>query len=665
MNTELLRLFKGYQGAKSEGVNEKALTYGLLISNAAPAEVVDEAIKMYGIDGNLWNQTFHKDWKTVAETPIETLILQQLVHYITTYGFEALGIYNEANVYVPAEALNVPELKTEGVRLTAIVALSDEEITAKLMTLLSSGIALSEQTVKDIKVLSDFVDRERFDEIANREVRNFFYEKYNIMPKDPEAFLRYLMYRTTGATLKIQNVATYQALAYADKELVLNMLQAYGDYARLSSIFLRNKNLFLALKTKPVEGETRTKTAKAINAIINKLRKLAVENHKALKPALLDSLSYRSDYSDDELNAALDKVTVFRAIRVMNMLAYRLNGNKNIVYRVRNGKSYVSQIPERDNEAALRNAHAVVMKHIADSVAKNVSGKTVYIPAGFTYMVPASEKQFVNNVPEGSYYELPDGDDLVFATHWVNLEKDPTWQSSSWYGGVTDAGRVDLDMRMMNNSSNFGWNASYRSGADILFSGDMTNAPAPNGATEAIYVSHTVRNNSFVITLNDFTCHGVDVPYEFIIAKCNKKETFGSNYVIDPNNIVTKFNLKITPDKHQVTLGMVKADEKTKRFYFNDYAVGRSGAVSRQDKYTMGALSYMNTYAEVQMDLAKLLTMAGAKLVDAPTYVEKEPEAYIDEEGKPQIRFVEKTKPVDINLSIEALTKDSIIELFR
>ena len=111
MKAEILRLFKGFLGEKSDTINEKALAYGLVIPATASEDVVNEAIKQYGKDGDLWNQTFHKSWDKVANAPIMQLILEQLIHYFTTYGFEDLGIYDSDLVYIPHEKLEIPELK--------------------------------------------------------------------------------------------------------------------------------------------------------------------------------------------------------------------------------------------------------------------------------------------------------------------------------------------------------------------------------------------------------------------------------------------------------------------------------------------------------------------------------------------------------------------------
>lgn len=152
---------------------------------------------------------------------------------------------------------------------------------------------------------------------------------------------------------------------------------------------------------------------------------------------------------------------------------------------------------------------------MVDRISTNVKGKYIYIPNNITYAAPTSEKQFNGNIPAGSYIEVPRIDDLVYGVHWTNLPGDGKYQSRGFYGEIKPNGeeRVDLDLKQMNKNEVFGWDASYRSSAsDILFSGDITDAPAPTGATELFYVGRNYGHGAFLITLNMFTSNTKDVP---------------------------------------------------------------------------------------------------------------------------------------------------------
>lgn len=662
MKKEVLRLFKSYLGEKSEFLWEDGLKYGLLIPDTADKEIVDEAIKQYGKDGKKWNETFHKDFEIVKNAPIEDLIAQQIIHYITTYGFESLGLYDSDLVYIPNEKLEIPGLdKDSGVEFITIKPITENELTEKLMVLLTSGIALSEQTIKDIMVLSDYVDKDRFDEISNREIKTALYDKYNIMPRNPEEFLRFLIFKTTGNTLKIQDDNTINFIKDCDKKMAFKMLKSYIDntpngYSKLSSIFLRNKNLFLAFKNKDDNKE--------INTIINKLRKLAIKNHKPLKKNILDCLTDENvDINLASLQEELDNITIFREIRIINGILYRLKGTENIVYRIRNGKSYVKKLndPKTKYIERLEYLYKIIYNHLRNRISLKVKDKIIYIPDNITYAAPTSEKQFNGNIPEGSYLEIPRGEDLVYGVHWANILNGVN-QESSYYGEMSRRGseeRVDLDLKQMNKSEIFGWDASYRSkSGNILFSGDVTDAPNPNGATELFYVDKNYGYGAFLITLNMFTGNSQDVPFEFVIAKGDGTD-IRKNYVINPNNILEKIDMIIKKSERQMVVGFISIGE-TIKFYFNDFSAGASVRTSRQDDITLGAFDYLQAYSKVQLKLNDLLKDSGAKIINEPTY--KKLIVTIDEEGN-EISQEEKEVPVDIDLSTSAITKETLIDL--
>lgn len=668
MKKETLRLFKGYLGEKTNNINEKALKYGLLIPASANEEVVDLSIQMYGKDGEKWNQTFHKDFEIVKNAPIEDLIAQQMIHYITTYGFESLGMYDSDLVYIPRERLEIPELDLENIEFITIKPLTSDELTEKLMTLVTSGIALSERTVEDVKALSDFIDKNRFDEVSNREIKTYLYDKYNIMPKNPDDFLRYMLFKLTGNTLKIQSVDMLYQVRRSDKNKALKMLESYlineDRYKKLSSIFLRNKQLFLALKVKK-EDTAYSDIKVRMNRIINKLRKMSIYNHKPLPKNILDNLTNKDiSVNYDDLVKELDKITIFREMRILNGIRYRLFGNDNIVYRIRNGKSYVSTLPGKTFEYInkLTGLYKFIMNHLISRLSDKVKGKTIYIPENVIYAVPTSEKQFFGDIPEGSYIEVPRNDNIVYGVHWKNIKDGKPTCVRRFYGEeVLPQGeeRVDLDLKQMNKSDVFGWDASYRSSkSDILFSGDITNAQLPDGATELFYVGQNVGNVAFLVTLNMFTNNSQDVPFEFVIANATHRPENVSRYALDPNNILYKMDAIIKNMERQKTLGLITISD-TIRFYFNEFSLGNSVATSRRDDITMGAFDYLNTYGKTQLKLNELLKDSGAIIVNEPTIKTK---VIKNVDGNEVSEIID--TPVDLDLSLESITKDTIIDLF-
>lgn len=629
MEKELLRLFKCYLGnGKFSSCNEEALKYGIIISKNARESVIKEAIGMYGKDGFKWNQTFHKSFSTVRDSSIETLVIQQIVHYITTYGFESLGIYSEDTVYIPKESLDVPSLTLDDdIKLINIMPKTEDEIHDLILNLVQSGIALSKQTVNDIINISDFIKDVNIDNIKNREIKIALYDKYDKVPERPEDFLRYMIYKLTGSTLKIQDRKTIEALKASNVTDRCNLLNRYlsneTKWCELSSIFLRNKNLFLALKSKGKADNSR-----CLNNIINTLRKYANKNHVPMKDNVIDNVTNIGIEIDNlELYKSFDHVSIFRIIRIINALSYRCNSNNDsIVYKIRNGKSYATTIDTTNvaNKIQLCDRSWVLRTCLIDRLESKLKGKKVYIPSNVVYTVPTSEKQFNGNFPNGSYITIPrDDSNLVYGVHWNNMRKE----------------RIDLDLHQSNSNESFGWDSIYRnSSRDILFSGDVTDAPLPNGATELFYVGRDCKDLVYSVSLNFFNHYDTEVPFEFIIAKADDQQ-INENYVIDPNNILTKIDMTITGESPNKNIGLITLDDENINFYFNDITCGNRRTFKNDDVYK-NTLAYMQNVAKTQLRLNDLLKWCGCELVD--------------EEHKDE---------ADIDLSSEVLTKETLISL--
>ena len=141
---------------------------------------------------------------------------------------------------------------------------------------------------------------------------------------------------------------------------------------------------------------------------------------------------------------------------------------------------------------------------LASRIKNKLKDKIVYIPENVVYTLPQSEKQFNGNIPEGSYIEVKKDDDMLVGVHWKNFEDE----------------RIDLDLHMQNKSEQYGWNTSYRSKSEnFYFSGDVTDAVLPKGATEVFYIGKSCENKAFLLTLNDYTRNKRDIPYDLIFAK--------------------------------------------------------------------------------------------------------------------------------------------------
>jgi hypothetical protein len=622
-----IRLFKALpvenkQGKRDEDVLKQTISRGFLFApevlyhypdTAQLIELVDNA---YGRSPEQLNQTFHKSWAKVRDASIEQLVAEQIFHYFTTYGFDSLGIFDQDTVSIPSEQLNIPELK-EGIQLVVIRGYTRSELQEKLLWLLSSGVALHEETVRDVLDIARFVglSDEQIDRIRNKEVMAALYDALGRVPANPTEFLRYVVYRATNKTLLIKNQASITAIKERDN---LDLLDAFARYeqefglARLAEIFYRFKPLFLAFRTNSQLKQT-----------INKIRRLAEHHHQPMPEDTLNVVTARLRQKqhplDDQFFHALETASPFRKIRLAYALKFRTTNADSIVYRIRNGKSYATAF-DFSNQAGTQEAYEVVLESLTRDIAQQVEGLNIFIPEGITYGLPATEKQFTGNLPSGTSVALTQ--DMVVGIHWENVS----------------GNRIDLDLSLISpESGKIGWDGGYRSGEkDILFSGDMTDAPPPQGASELFSLSHQARG-VFILTVNYFNYHPTrDVPFKILVAH-ERPVHPTTHYTVNSNNIVALS--RSTMKAKQKTLGILVADASGCTFSFAESDLGSSQS-ARGGGYTEQARKYLLNYYTHSIALNEILVAAGAKLVGSAT-------------------------EADIDLSPESIDKTTILNLLQ
>lgn len=603
----------------------------------------DELIKLveevFGITGEKVNASFHKSWKKVKEADIEQLVIEQIAHYLTTYGkkdpagymfqkmhlenwkvdnlgekvisledLDADKITDKDYIYIPKEALNIPEIDIDEIKLVVIKGYTKQELKDKLLKLLNSGIALGEDTIANVTDVALFVDLDESDikVIRNKEVRVILYNYFNMTPNDPVEFLRYAVYVATDETLLIKSKELINKIREC-KNIRLIRIFKEGNWKRIAEIFYRFKPIFLAFRTN-----------QKLKSIINKIRKLAIDCHKPMPEDYLNEITAKIKKGKiidlNKLESELKRVNTFRKIRLAYALKFRTKDVDSILYRIRNGKAYATDFYFGDKERA-KNILDVVLDSIVKDMKKNVKDKKIYIPDYINYSLPATEKQFTGNFPSGTYISIPQ--DMIVGIHWENVRNNV----------------VDLDLSLISPRGKYGWDGCYRDDErSILFSGDITNAP--QGATELFYVKKQLKDG-FILFLNYYNYNSeVKVPFKIIIAK-EKAKDFGENYMVDPNSIVLVVQSEIS--QKQKILGLLITTMNESRFYFAETSIGIS-ITSSNSKFAENSRKYLMSFYQNSIELRDVLSKAGAKLVD-------------DKDES------------DIDLSPESLEKDSILNL--
>ena len=209
---------------------------------------------------------------------------------------------------------------------------------------------------------------------------------------------------------------------------------------------------------------------------------------------------------------------------------------------------------------------------------------------------------------------------MIVGIHWENVKRN----------------RIDLDLSTISASGKFGWDGSYRNDeGSILFSGDITDAPKPKGASELFYVKRQLKE-SFIMMLNYYNYdEEIKVPFKIIVAK-EKVKDFRDNYMVNPNNVVLVVQSEIS--KRQKILGLLVTMTKESRFYFVETSIGNS-ITARNSEVAENSRKYLMNFYQNSIELEDVLLRAGAFLTN------------------------DKEADFDIDLSPENLERDTILNL--
>jgi hypothetical protein len=238
-------------------------------------------------------------------------------------------------------------------------------------------------------------------------------------------------------------------------------------------------------------------------------------------------------------------------------------------------------------------ALTIVLGAIADAIRERVSGKQFYLPAHVQYALPATEKQFTGHLPTGTSVAVPQ--DLLVGIHWQNTAK-----------------RVDLDLSTIGASGKIGWDAAYRTGdRRVLFSGDMTDAPPPHGATELFYLKAGDQEPR-ILFVNYFNREEGDAVECRLLVAQEESANFGKNYMVDVSKLVATATL--TVNQKQTILGLLAQVDGVQRVYLAQVSVGNSITATKK-QHTTAAREYLVRTLINAIDLRDLLHLAGAIVV--------------------------------------------------
>jgi hypothetical protein len=573
------------------------------------------------------NATFYKEWQDVVSKSRLELLLDQLLHYATTYGELEEGREPEGNGYVP----NSDPMPDAFRKMQVLEPISEDELAEKCMEVVKSGIALKERTMKD---MTDFWYEKKgsklskddlsnlISEIKNREATVYLSDKAGVLPADEFGMLRTLVFKYSGSPMVIKSRKALQDIKYGtslfedERRKAKSPLLSLTDrqLERLSRIFLRFKPIFLAMKT--------ASTA----SVINKLRRLAAKNHRPMKPGFWENL-LSSKATVSEVRDRLPELDPWRKIRIMMLLKSRMARKpEDSMYIIRNGKMFVRKgyAPKYDQDR-LSQLYFAFEESLVDSIRNKAC--TVRFPENYEIALPTSEKNFVGNFPYGTSFRLTS--DNIVGVYWRN----------EW-------GTRDYDLSMVSiDGGKIGWNAAYYGfgrgysgdGSKVVYSGDMTNANPE--AVELLYIAKSCPDG--IVKLNKFNGDD-DSKFRFFFANDKFDRSWPKGRMVDPDKI--KFDVMVDfQGQGEKSIGVILND----RFTLMDLGTAR-GRVSVGGKYAENVIEGIKARAEGFVPLKEILLRAGFTVWD--------PEKAVDPENPEKV--------VEPGLDLTKLEKDTLIKLF-
>ena len=497
---ESLKLFKkeipNYSFLDFQTVNLEAIKKGFLVTANACTNDTLSYIRSISVNPNA---TFYKEWQDIFSRTRFELFIDQIKHYLSTYGTNF-----EGEPYVPNDGADVPAIKN----LIIIDTITPEEASTRAWSMVTSGIALKEETLNDIESLLDKVQfpiTERTEEIKNKEFKLRIYAKYNCVPKDPVELVRYIVYKATGKSLLIKSPEVLRAIS-------TNNLNAYDfitddNIKEVASVFYRFKPIFLSLK----------KARSTNHSVINKLRTLAKKYHKPMKQDYWSSALVSEDHQLEHL----DKLTNFRKVSILEEIFIRTGADlTSKPYIIRNGKLFIDK--EYKRKSPTIDGFILYQSLVSSLIPKACKVK---LPKDIVLTVPKSEKSFIGEFPLYSYIDMIPGS--TFGIYWKSVD-----------------GADDLDLSALPVSGGkIGWNVSYNSNG-ITYSGDMTSANPE--ATELLRFNKDAVD--CLLKVNKYR-GTADSKYNFFVAKVDVDQSLPINYMVDPNDILFTVSDTISGEK--------------------------------------------------------------------------------------------------------------------
>lgn len=613
-------------------IDPKAFTHNNALHGV---EIVNSVKSVFGISERNLRKTFYKTFEEVEGMNRFELLIDQLIHYATTYGgFFAEGFKD--GVYIPNDTVNYVDFVEA--ELTKVAVLTRREIAEKVAVLAYANIAYSEDQLKDLLVLvKEYLVDIDVDKVVNRELQVMLAD-IGLLPSNPDTFLRLIVYKLTGETLLIKNKLLLSKIKESmtgeiNVSIVRHLLQHYEQENGLKPFaegFNRNKPFWLALKTKKSQEDNR-----AVNRYVNKVSKLSKDEHKPMWQNPLNNIAEASD--EKALMQAIENASTPMLVRVYNSLNERLHkdylkdGVKS--FKVRNGKLFIREYKEKELKNAqdfdqmllLKNKYTLLAE-IANRVEKNLKDKVYYIPEGVEYTVPTSAKDFVGSVPNGTSIDVDLDEDFIVGIHWEH-------GSGCW----------DLDLHATSKSTQIGYFSNYYDDEKtVVYLGDITQPDKEHGATEGLKFTPEITEDFSFVCSPYSSEEGSE--YKLFLSKVSKDPDYATQTGIGVSikDAVFIANMNTQLNRSQ-TLGSLYHEDGERKFYIHAGLANEGRNISHE--FMAALLNADKVAMTTKLKLSDILDLLRVEVVRTPEDI-ADLEDYVD-------------------LSLSAVTVESFVDLIK
>lgn len=631
----------------------KALNYGLNIHPIIfenlenPHAFFEEVIDEFGVKAKAINSTFFSNFEAVQNTPDELRLFMQMLHYACTYG--------GWNIHDPYTPNQLSETELEQAKATfehcrKIDAITSEELHQTMQQTLYTSFALDKGRLDSLECVVKAYNIKLIlipEKIQNKEFACMYSEITNILPKQPEAMLRYLIYLTTNQTLLIKSEDLINRIYncyYISQcfDAFKTYIEEYDGEKQFAEIFYRFKPLFLALKKAFKNGDNNAtiKQKEYVALHINRIRRLANMYHKPMNQVTLANLVPNVDtLSSDEIHTMLEQATIYQLIKVYNAINHKLYSNILFKsdeaikksYHIRNGKDFITD--KENTQLSLKTSANLVQTRTTIELLlaqklSHLKDQKILLNQDITYGVPTSAKTFTGNLPYGTTFDV--GKKLIVGVAW---EVDADIDLSATY----------------QDGRNIAWYHSWQDD-DTVFTGDMTELNRYGYAAEFISTKAKKDMQSIIMNLNLYRNWADKVPFKLIIGTSMNHKKIEKSSFDYLKTIADAVNIKYTVPFDNLTdglsLGYTQYAEGNMQFVVSNVS-NLGHQISRRGEEMLEALK---NQAIGRLTFNDLLEKVGAEIIY------EKPETIINEDG-------EIIEPAYIDMTVETISVDKFLKL--